>query len=55
MDELEAGEEGVDIPALDSPKIGALLFADDLVMLAGSEEKLRVMVGRLEGWCKSGR
>ena len=52
VDGLEAGEEGVDIPALDAPKIGALLFADDLVMLADSEEKLRMMVGRLEGWCQ---
>ena len=52
VDEIEAGEMGVDIPAIGDPKIGALLFADDLVMMAESQEQLGTMVGRLERWCQ---
>ena len=51
VDELEQ-EGGVDIPGMKNTEISALLFADDLVMLADSEEKLHMMVQRLEGWCK---
>jgi hypothetical protein len=50
--ELELGDGGVDIPGTKDTKVHALLFADDLVMLADSEEKLLTMVQRLDAWCK---
>ena len=52
VSELEKDRVGVSIPGMKNTNIGALLFADDLVMIADSEEKLRTMVGRLEEWCQ---
>ena len=55
VDELEMeGRGGVQIPGIKTTgkRVGALLFADDLAILADSEEQLRAMIGRLEQWCQ---
>jgi hypothetical protein len=59
VNELERDGGGVDIPGMKTTKekegkrVGALLFADDLVMLADSEGQLHAMIQRLEEWCQS--